>query len=122
MPDFLHRTDKTLLTSVSYASLPEPLANYIEEPDLSAVEGWPSKYWIITGDTVSLADQSTRDAIDLAESEASKDATADRVDTVESYERAFAEVVLDEINVLRQQHSLADRTLSQLKTALRGKL
>lgn len=36
--------------------------------------------------------------------------------------RAFAEVVKDEINILRAQHGLADRTLAQLRTAIRNKV
>lgn len=35
---------------------------------------------------------------------------------------AFAEIIIDEINVLRQQHSLADRTLAQLKTAIKNRV
>jgi len=36
--------------------------------------------------------------------------------------RAFAEVVLDELNNLRAQHGLAARTMAQLRTAIRNKL
>ena len=36
--------------------------------------------------------------------------------------KALALVTMDEINILRGQHSLTDRTLAQLKTAVRGKL
>ena len=36
--------------------------------------------------------------------------------------RAFSLVMLDEINILRQQHSLPDRTAAQLKAAVRAKL
>lgn len=36
--------------------------------------------------------------------------------------RAFAEVVLDELNNLRGQHGLAPRTMTQLRTAIRNKL
>lgn len=36
--------------------------------------------------------------------------------------RAFAEVVKDEINILRGQHGLAARTLAQLRTAIRNKV
>ena len=66
MANWLHRTTKQELRSVSSASLPEPQANYIENPDLSAVVGWPNRYWLVTGDVVSLVDQATRDSIDAA--------------------------------------------------------
>jgi len=36
--------------------------------------------------------------------------------------RAFSLVMLDEINILRQQHALPDRTVAQLKAAVRAKL
>ena len=122
MPNFLHRTTKTYSTSVSYADLQEPLANYIEAPDLSAVVGEPTKYWIITGDVITLMSQPEQDAVDDAELVASRDALADEIDRNESYTRAFALVVLDEINALRSEHGLNARTPAQLKTALRNKM
>lgn len=67
MPDFLHRTTKRLQTSVSYTDLLEPIANYIESPDLSAVTGFESKYWSITGDNISLMSQAERDQVDADE-------------------------------------------------------
>jgi hypothetical protein len=42
MGDYVHRTTKQYLKSVSPNSLPEPLVNYIEDPDLSNVVGVPS--------------------------------------------------------------------------------
>lgn len=122
MPAWLHRTNKTLLRSVASADLPEAQANYIEEPNLSAVAGQPDKYWVIAGDIISLASQAVQDAIDSAELSAQRDETASDIDRVESYTRAFALVVLDEINLLRAQHSLSQRTAAQLKTAVRNKL
>lgn len=122
MPDYLHRTTFNKLHSVAPADLPEPIANYIEYPDYSVVDGWPIKYWTITGDVISLVDQAARDAIDAAELTARRDEIANDIDRVESYTRAFALVVLDEINILRAQHSLTARTIAQLKTAVRNKL
>lgn len=135
MPNFLHRTDKTYLRSYSGNKLPEPISNYIEDPDLSAVEGQPVRYWEISGDTVTLADQATRDAIDAQLLSDQRDAVAAQLEQQEDIMRAFALVVLDEINTLRQQFNtttaetnqlttttLADRTVQQLKTALRNKL
>jgi hypothetical protein len=50
-----------------------------------------------------------------------KDQIASTID-VDPYLRAFALVMLDEINTLRSQHSLADRTATQLKAAVKSKL
>ena len=122
MANWIHRTTKQVLVSVSPASLPELRINYIEQPDLSAVAGQPVKYWVITGNVVSIADASTRTSIDAAEDSAGLDSIADELDQVQTIMRAFAEVVLDEFNNLRGQHSLPSRTLAQLKTAVRGKL
>ena len=122
MGRWVHRTTKQLLESVSPASLSEPVANYISEPDLSAVSGFVSKYWTITGDVISLLDQAARDAVDAAEDTAQLDEIADELTQTRTITRAFAEVVLDEINLLRAQHSLPARTLTQLRNAVRSKL
>ena len=70
------------------------------------------------------ANQAARDA---TFSQATTDEERDRVrDTFDDKERrllrAFAEVVKDEINILRGQHALAPRTLAQLRTAIRNKV
>ena len=65
--------------------------------------------------------------IDAAFVQARADQSADRIrDTFDDEERrllrAFAEVVLDELNNLRAQHGLAARTMAQLRTAIRNKI
>ena len=120
MADVLERTTKQLRLSVNTPDF--PIAQWIHNPDLLAVTGFDSKYWIITGDVVTLMDQAARDAVDATELDAGRDATADQLDGLEDLIRAFALVVLDEINVLRGQHGLAPRTIAQLKNAVRAKL
>lgn len=119
MSNVLNRTTKEFRRSVNTPDF--PLAAWIINPDLSAVEGFANKYWLIAGDVVSLMSQSARDVVDADENTARLDSVADELDRVETIMRAFAEVVLDEINTLRSQHGLNARTLSQLKTAVRGK-
>ena len=63
--DVLNRTTKAYRTSVNTPDF--PVADWIHQPDMSAVVGFQSKYWIITGDVVTLMDQSARDAVDAAE-------------------------------------------------------
>ncbi len=41
-----------------------PVADWIINPDLSAVQGFPTIYWEINGDAVLLVNQATRDARD----------------------------------------------------------
>ena len=122
MPLYVHRTTFQVLPSTSPASLTEPEANYVQDPDLSPVDGFPSRYWSLAGDIFSLVDQSTRDAIDAAILVAQRDGLADDIDRNETFLRAFALVVLDEFNNLRAQHGLNPRTIAQLKNAVRNKL
>lgn len=48
------------------------VTDWIVDPDLSAVDGVPVKYWKITGDVISGMDQSEKDAVDLAAVPAAK--------------------------------------------------
>lgn len=122
MASVLNRTTREYRES---ANTPDyPAQDWIISPDMTAVAGQPSKYWSISGDTVSLMSQAQRDAVDAAESAAIKDAVADELDRAGTIMRAFAEVLLDEINILRAAvvPPKTARTLAQLKTAVRGKL
>ena len=134
MPKWLHRTTKQLLISVPSGELPEPIGVYIEEPDLSAVTGFPNIYWTIVGDVVSLMSQAARDAVDVADEVTSRDAQiAADVDRLESTLRQIVKMMVSEINILRQQFNtttgevnqltdtnFAPRTLAQVRNQLRS--
>lgn len=120
MANVLHRTTKQYFQSVNTPDY--PTIDWIINPDLSAVTGFDSKYWIITGDVVTLMSQAERDAVDAADLEAARDGIVNILDGTEEILRAFASVMVDEINILRANHSLPDRTLAQLKTAIRNKM
>ncbi len=136
MPNYLHRTTKQYLQSVSPNDLLESTANYIFMPDMSAVAGVPSKYWTITGDVVSEMLQGEKDAVDAALESNTRDVVIQaEVDDLESVTRQTIILMMDEINILRQQvnamstespnitdRTLSDRTLAQLKTQLRDNL
>ena len=146
MPRWLHRTTKNLLPSVASADLPEVQSNYIEEPDLSAVTGVEVKYWKITGDVINEMTQAEKDTVDLADRTALRDGIAAELDQLEGIMRAFALTLLDELNLhaakitailaaAENANNLASfktamnaitdmpqRTIGQLKNALRGKL
>lgn len=144
MASVLNRTSKQFIDS---ANTPDyPVAEWIINPDLSAVAGYPSQYWIITGDIVTLMDQSARDAVDAQALSNSRDATASVLAQPESYPRGYALVALDELNAhalklnsildaVDAATTLADmktriaaisdypqRTIQQMQTAVRGKL
>lgn len=121
MGNFLHRTTKVYLQSVPYNELPEPLANYISMPDLSAVEGVPSKYWIITGDIVTEMNQAEKDVVDAAILVARRDRAVNAmIDSLEGNLRQLVKLMISEINILRAEHGLPDRTMAQFKTQIRN--
>lgn len=135
MPNYLHRTTKRYLQSVSPASLPEPVEDYIFMPDLSAVEGVPARYWKITGDVVSEMAQGEKDTVDMQALNDSRDSIIAEIDNLESIMRALTKILISEINILRQQFNattgevqqlttttFADRTLSQVRDQLRNDL
>jgi hypothetical protein len=136
MGNYLHRTTKQYLQSWSPNDLPEPLANYIEEPDLSAVVGVPSVYWVITGDVITEMDQAAKDAVDAQLLSDARDAAIQaEIDNLEGVIRQLTKLIVDELNILRQQFNtttgesgqlsdtaFADRTLAQVRTQLRNDL
>lgn len=144
MVDVVNRTTKEHRRSVNDPDY--PTASWIHAPDLSAVAGFEPKYWNISGDVVSLMSPAERAAVDAAELAAARDGIAGNIEAVQSYERAFAEVLLDEMNLhasrvtailnaIDNNTTLANirtavaaiqdvpqRTLAQLRSALRAKL
>lgn len=105
--------------------------------DLAAVEGVvPFKYWkhdtgaivsmtaaeITAQDAADAAAEAQRVLDDLAAIRAGAAAGLDGFAEVPLALRAFADVVREEINILRALHTLTPRTLSQLKTAITNKV
>lgn len=101
------------------------IAYFWHDPDLSAVADVDPIYWKETGGVFSemtLTEKGVKDAqIAAADADRDRRIAKRRIDN-ERMLRAFAEVVMDEINILRGQHGLADRTMSQLVTAIKGKI
>jgi len=119
MANVLNRTTKLYKTSVNTPDY--DVADWIIEPDMAAVVGYEPKHWEVSGDVVSLMSQVDRDAVDAALLEAENDNVAGRL-VVSGFDKAFALIMLDEINILRSAAGLGNRTAAQLKTALRNKL
>jgi len=101
------------------------IAHFWHDPDLSAVADVDPIYWKETSGVFSamtLTEKGVKDAeIVAANADRDRRTAKYRIDD-ERVLRAFAEVVLDEINILRGQHGLTARTLSQLVTAIKGKI
>ncbi len=124
MADVIHRTTKQFLLSVNDPDY--PTQDWIHGPIINGQNfrdaGVETKFVKISGDTLTEMTQGEKDAVLAAELENARDSTATELEAVEGALRAFALVVLDEINTLRSQHSLAARTIAQLKNAMRNKL
>lgn len=128
MANVLHRTiglnhpyQKKYKTSVNTGEYSP--AEWIINPDLSAVQGFNTIYWNINGNSVTLADQATRDARDTeilaGQTLAKRDAEKERFDN-EDVLRAVVRLLVDEINILRVAAGLQPRTAAQARTAIRN--
>lgn len=112
------------LRSVNEPDYPE--TDWIWNPDLSAVEGFPPKYWAVSGDAVSLLSQAERDAIDAAEQSDRLDAIANELTQAQSVLRAITEVLVDEFNRHAEKtNAILDaidnaNNLASLQTAIRA--
>lgn len=86
MATVLHRATKELIPSVSEPRY--PTANWIHDPDLSAVTGIPSKYWKITGDIVAAMTEAEKDAepglLDSFKAELGAQITAEMKERIEA--------------------------------------
>ncbi len=98
-------------------------------PDLSALSGVSISHWKCSGGGVvemSVSEKATLAAtVATAKISAIRSLADNHVDSLSVngvHLRASMLVVMDEINILRAQHSLSDRTLSQLKTAVKAKI
>ncbi len=123
MSDVLNRTTGQFLKSVHTPDF--DVADWIINPDLTAVAGQPSKYWLIAGDVVSLASAGEQTTIDsdlaAATDLASKDSAKTAVD-VERVVRALVDLLPSEFNILRDLHSLPNRTAAQVNAALKANI
>lgn len=104
--------------------------DYLVDPDISALQGIVARrYWKHEAGAIieyTPAEKATQDAVqqalwDQKVREAAKDELADFKGTALMIRAAF-DVVKDEINVLRAEHSLAPRTLAQLRNAINARI
>ena len=84
---------------------------------------FPEWRWVCDPVAKTVTDRGplTQEEIDAAE-DAEKEVTTDRIFVSDEAIKAFALVVLDEINLLRAEHSLPARTAQQLRDAVKAKL
>ena len=65
MASVLHKTTKQYIPSVNTPDYMD--GNWIINPDMTTLMAYPSKYWIIEGNSVRVADSSEQAAIDVLE-------------------------------------------------------
>lgn len=124
MGDWVHRTTKSYLQSIPENELPEPAANYIFMPNMSAVVGIPSIYWIITGDVITEMNQAEKDIVDAQILSDNRDSTTAQLDDLEEILRQIVTLSMREINILRgwtldfKAEVAAAGNLGQLKTSV----
>lgn len=124
MASVLNRTTKEFLRSVN---TPEyDVAEWIINPDLSALAGVPIKYWKISGDAVTEMTQAEKDAVDAAEQSARvaaiKAALKARFDEESDNTKALGLLMLELYQLIRSEikpaalnNPLPDITPSQAK-------
>ncbi len=96
-------------------------AEWIYNPDMSAVTGVPAKYLVITGDVVTEMSQAEKDAVDTAILTAQREAAVNAmIDSLEGDLRQLVRLIISELNILRAQHGLPDRTMAQFKSQIRN--
>lgn len=98
MASVLNRTTREYRRSVNTPDY--PIQDWIIDPDLSAVQGVQSIYWVITGDEVMEMSQAEKDAVDAQELADLYDKLADTLEQSDSYDRAIALTLLDGVNNL----------------------
>jgi hypothetical protein len=98
-------------------------------PDTSHLIGVPRRYWKVQGD--ELREMTTPEKADVDQAsadEADLDVRQVAVDEHTGFDgralflRAFADIIKDEINILRAAHGLPDRTLPQLRAAINSRV
>lgn len=119
--DVINKATMEIRRSVSTPDYPP--ATWKVNPDLSAVNGQPTRHWVwnALADRPELMTAPERAAVDAARLSAEADAEAAR-GTGKTLEAAIVGVMLDELNTLRAQAGLPTRTMTQLRNAIRAKL
>lgn len=117
MASAIHR-----VTLIYYARVNTPdysLIEYIINPDMSAVAGIPRHYRKIVGDSVLPMTVDERAAVDDAINQEKEDNEIQ--ESARGIHRRLLLTMIEEFNVLRPLHGLADRTPQQFRNRMRQK-
>ena len=119
MAKVLHRESKVIRESVNTPDF--PVKDWIINPDMKNVEGVPVRHWKISGNDIEIMSQAERDIVDALNAEKTKDSILNSFDS-DDIPRLISSALISEINLLRAQHGLPLRTVSQLKEYIRSKI
>ena len=100
------------------------IAHFWHNPDLSAVADVDPIYWKETSGVFSemtLTEKGVKDA-EIVAANADRDRRFAKRRIAKRDLIAFAEVIMDELNILRAEHSLTLRQLSQVESAIERKI
>jgi len=136
MPDFIHKTTLALYLSAEPTELPWPVADYLVDPDMSAVgtgagNGFhatvPLQYWKLDEPGNAVLEMTLPEKIavnaaaDAAALEVDKEVTRNEY-TDRRMWRAFGGIMLDEVNLIRRQLGMTERTVEQFRTAVLNRI
>ena len=118
MASALHRATRQYEPSIDLTRC--PIIDWIHNPDISAVEGWPIKYWNIVGDVITLMSQAERDAADATEIETNRDAKIAGLSSIPILRDTFAEM-LQLVNEARAAAGISTVTTAQFRDNVRNR-
>lgn len=104
MPTVLNRTTKQLKYSASEAE--HPIQDWIYNPNLSAVQGFDSKYWIIDGDSVLLMSEAQRQAVDAEIKDSEQQSIINSIEQPLDVLKYIILFLLDKINYFHSHTSV----------------
>ena len=122
MVDVIRVIDLRYLSSVNTPDYPEPAWKH--QPDMSAVAGVANRYWIwdAVAERPIPMDQAAQDAVDAAILESELDNEILKVDDIKDIIRAMSQLIVSELNDIKDGVARPTWTLATWRTALRDYL
>ena len=107
--------------SVDVGEFPPPTWEQLTSSSAADADAIPARYRKWTGSAVAEMTPGEKSAVDAAAATAADDGEMGGFDRRGAL-AAFALLVLEELNTLRAEHGLSQRTPAQLKSAIRSKM
>lgn len=122
MADVINVADLRYLSSVNTPDYPEP--EWKHNPDMSAVSFVAQRYWVwsTANERPEPMSQSAQDAVDASILTAELDAEIQQVDDTKDIIRAMSQLMISELNAIKDGATRDTWTLATFRTALRDYL